>query len=259
MNDRLKAINETTATPVSTRAGLSGHPDSLTNIGPVLVDGAGGAGETAYQASRVALRNMYDALAHMHDATQANLVPTPRGNRVAMEVPPDKRQALATAMGARFESAAKAVDRSVAAVKESLAALEKATESNLVNNRRNETSVAQAASEIRAYVKGLPDAGARMAFLHDQIKDGSHEVVAAVLQTTGWVSGLTPKEMEVVRGLAEHKFAPRETAQRDAARKALDTVMQAGSKFVADYHRMIPVIKPDAGSEAVRRLAGAAS
>jgi hypothetical protein len=176
-----------------------------------------------------------------------------------MEVPNDKRPALANAMGQRFESAAKTVDRSIGAIKESLGALEKATDSKLLNPRRNEVSVAQAASEIRAYVKGFPNAAERMAFLNDQIKDGNHEVASAVLQTTGWVSGLTPKELGIVRTLAEEKFAPREMAQRDAARKALDTVMQAGGNFVREYHKMIPRIVPDKGTDAVRRLAGAAS
>jgi hypothetical protein len=119
--------------------------------------------------------------------------------------------------------------------------------------------VAAAAVQIRDYVRALPDAGARMTFLHDAIKDGHHEVVSAVLQTTPWVSGLTPKELATVRTLAEQKFATREANQRDAARKALDTVMQAGTRFVTEYTRLIPRAVPDKGTEAVRKLAGVAS
>jgi hypothetical protein len=259
-NDRLKSINESTAAAPHTAAGLIMNPDSLRNLGPTLVDGEGGVGEVAYTAARAALQSMYTALGDMDDATKANLKVVPRGNRgTAMEVPPDRRPALATAMGQRFEGAAKTVDRSVGAVKEAVAALEKAVDSKLVNPRRNETGVATAAVQIRDYIKNLVGAGERLSFLQAAIKDGQHEVASAVLQTTGWVSGLTPQELDTVRALAEQKFAPRETAQRDAARTALDTVMKAGGNFVQAYHKMIPRIVPDKGTDAVRRLAGAAS
>jgi len=66
------------------------------------------------------------------------------------------------------------------------------------------------------------------------------------------------RSVRIDRQLAEHKFAPREAAQRDAARKALDIVMQAGGRFVTEYHKMIPRIVPDKGPDAVRRLAGGA-
>jgi hypothetical protein len=257
-NERLKGINESTAAAPHTAAGLIMNPDSLRNLGPVLVDGEGGVGEVAYTAARAALQSMYTALGAMDDATKANLAMVPRGRSTAMEVPPDRRPALAAAMGQRFEGAAKTVDRSIGAVKEAVAALEKAVDSKLVNPRRNETGVATAAVQIRDYVKSLSASGERLQFLQEAIKDGQREVASAVLQTTGWVSGLTPKELAIVRGLAEEKFARRESAQRDAARKALDTVMQAGGRFVNEYHKMIPRIVPDKGTDAVRRLAGGA-
>jgi hypothetical protein len=259
MNDRLKTINESTATPVNTRSGLSGHPDALANIAPTLVDGGGGAGESAYQAARVGLKSMYDALGEMDAATAANLAPVARGSRTAMEIPNDRRAALANAMGQRFESAAKTVDRSIGAIKESLAALEKAVDSALLNPRRNETGVATAAAQIRDYVRSLKDGGARMQFLKTSIDNADHETISAVLQTSNWISGLSREEAQLVRELAEQKFATRAANQRNAARKALDTVMQAGGRFVSEYHKMVPRIVPDKGTDAVRRLAGAAS
>jgi hypothetical protein len=260
-NDRLKGINESTAAAPHTAAGLIMNPDSLRNLGPTLVDGEGGVGEVVYTAARAALQSMYTALGAMDDATKANLEVMVRGRdsrNNTMEVPPDKRPALAAAMGQRFEGAAKSVDRSVGAVREAVAALEKAVDSKLLNPRRNETGVATAAVQIRDYIKSLSGGGERLQFLQEAIKDGQHEVASAVLGTTGWVSGLTPKEQQTIRALAEQKFAPRETAQRDAARKALDTVMQAGGNFVQAYHKMIPRIVPDKGTDAVRRLAGGA-
>lgn len=258
-NDKLKNINEKTAAAPHVAAGLSGHPDALATLGPTLVDDAGGPGEVAYSAGRVALQSMYTSLAAMDDATKANLAPHQRGARQVMEVPPEKRPALAAAMGTRFENAARTVDRSIAAMRESVAALEKAVDSALVNPRRNEVGTAAAAVQIRDYVRALPSAAARTTFLQEAIKDGQHEVASAVLQTTPWVSGLTPKELALVREMAEAKFAPRATAQREAARKVLDTVMSASAKFVADYHKSLPRIVPDKGTEATRKLSGAAA
>src|SRR5689334_6806884 len=104
--ERLEKINSDTATPVSTAAGIVMHPDSIANLGPVLVDDGGGIGETAYVAARGALHSMYSALSGMNDAVKENLVQVGDGRNKTMQVPNDRRPALAAAMGQRFESAA---------------------------------------------------------------------------------------------------------------------------------------------------------
>jgi hypothetical protein len=255
MNDRLNKLNESSAVVLDAKVSPTLHPDAIFPQGSILVDDNGGPGETAYAACRSALRTMYLALSEIEAAHQAQLAPvsSPKG-QVRMEVPAERRAALSDAMARRFESVANAHARSEAAIAESIAQLQTRIANSLAHPNRERASVVQVASEIRAHMKSMGGAGQRMEFLQNAIAEGDIEVTAAVLGSTCWVSGLDKKQFAAVKDAAERRFAPRETAQRDAAERVKAALYSASRTFTGRYMDLLPTIQPSAADQALKKL-----
>jgi hypothetical protein len=255
MNDRLNKLNESSAVVLDAKVSPALHPDSISPQGAVLVDENGGPGETAYAACRSALRTMYSALSEIEAAHRAQLVPAsgPKGP-TKMVVPAERRAALSDAMARRFEGVADTHARSEAVIHESIGQLEQRIGNAVAHPNRERASVVQVASEIRAHTKGMGTAGERMAFLQNAIAEGDIEVTAAVLGSSCWVSGLDKKEFAVLKDAAERRFAPRETAQRDAAEKVKAALLAASHTFTGRYMELLPAIRPSAADQAIKKL-----
>ncbi len=256
-NARLEEINEGTAAQLDVQVGLGLHPDSISMHGTTLVDGVSGPGETVYTAARSAMASMYSGLSDLEKANTAMLVPTPVGKETKMLVPDNRKAELGAAMNQKFTSVAKAVDRNGAVIDEAIATLSQRIAIATTNPNKDRVSVSQAASEIRAHVKALKNSLERMDFVRNAIEDGDIEIASAVLQTSCYTSGLNKQEHAIVRGMAESKFAPRETAQRDAATKVRAALQAASSNFLGRYAKLVPQAAPSKQDEALRRLRGA--
>ena len=258
MSNRLDDINKETSTPVSTDAPLDHHPDSLAPLGKILVDEQSGPGEVCYRAARLAMVALHDGALAMQQAYDAIALPVDVSMKgtgaFRRQVPENKKAELANAMASKFASIAKTAERNEASVQDSIASLESRIATALGNPRRNDNSVATAASEIRTHIKSLPSKD-RMGFLNDAIEQGDREVLDAVIGYSCFASGLDRKQLVVVRQLAAAKFAPRETRQLEAARTVFDRCRAAQQSFVGRYLKLLPKVGEESrATVALRKL-----
>jgi hypothetical protein len=211
----------------------------------------------ALDAAMKAQRGLHEALRDMTNAEQQTRTKfggqlVVDGRTVMREIPEERRAQLAADLGARFESTARAFDRNLGIVNEAIANLDNRLERAL-GPKKDSPATAQAASDIRNYVRGLSD-GKRMDFLHKAATEGDHEVVTAVLSTTPWVSGINREQAATIRDLAAEHFAPKEYAARNAARKVADHLRQSSQNFVAAFKKLQPTVKPSAHAAAMAKL-----
>lgn len=170
-----------------------------------------------------------------------------------MAVPDERAAELATAITSRATRTGNATQKFMDSIDASLAELDRRVTVSITNPRKNEVSVATSASEIRQYVANMPKKD-RMSFLHDRIEKGDHQVVTAVLDGSCWVSGLNDEEFDIVRSLAQERFAPRDTAQAAALRKCRAQVETGAYEFSNVIVRNLPRVKEDRKEAALRQL-----
>jgi hypothetical protein len=259
MATKLDQINAAITSPVHTTAPLDAHPDALNPFGAVLAsEDAPPQSVECYKAGRSALQVVYAAT---HDISEADRALRDEfgtrlevdGRRIDRAIPDDRRQQFAADLGHKFAQVAKRFDSHLAVAADCVGKLESDIEKAIQNPNRDTQSVAQAASDIRAYVRALPD-DRRMSFLHQAANDGDREVLAAVLQSTPWISGLNRESFAVVRSLAAEKLAPRESSQLAAAQKLHDHLSKAAGTFARFYRGKIPVIHENANVKAIQKL-----
>ncbi len=256
-NPRLDSLNEATATPVTLSAGLDLHPDMLAPHGQVLVDDLGGSGETVYSAGRTSLKIIYEAISAIDAAHQAQLEPVApivKGAPVRKEIPHSRRAALADAMSAKFVSTSTAAERADEAVDEAIAQIETRIALATSNPRKDAVSVAQAASEIRQHVKSMKSSSERMEFVRKAIEDGDLEIASAVLQTSCYSSGFGKQEFDVIRGMTQAKFAPRDFAQRTSALAVKAALSKAQGLFLQRYAALLPRVSASPADDALANL-----
>lgn len=263
MPTKSELLLEQTNAPVSPYVSPGIHPDSLLNHAAALVADDSPATSQAFASARLGLRSLYTAL---HDFEVADLTMRRNeasgvvvdGRSIRPAISAESSAKLAATMGQRWTGVARVFDQHLNEVADAKAALEAAIAKALDNPRKNEASVAQAASEIRGYVKGLPDSK-RMNFLHGAIDAGDHEVVSAVTGASGFVSGLSRDEFATVRDLAENKFAPREYKQRSALSAVHDTLVTAAKNFTARFEKLLPTVTESASERALKAVRGEAA
>lgn len=251
--DEMLAAN---AVPINTIASPGLHPTALTPFAEPLI--GHDAARPALDAGMKALRTLYSAITDMTNAENAvrerfggSLVVD--GKTIRQEIPEERRAELSSLLSQKFESVARNFDHQLQTVEEVVSTLDARIEKALVHPKKDTPSVAQAASDIRNYVRGLPDEK-RMNFLHGAIRDGDHEVASAVLGSTPWVSGLNRESAAVVRSLSEERFAKADYDARAAARKVADHVKASAKNFTAAYCKLVPTIKPSKVAAAVAKL-----
>jgi len=94
-----------------------------------------------------------------------------------------------------------------------------------------------AASETRALLRGMKSSE-RGNLIRTAIESGDIATAHAVLTTAPFLWGGDAKEQAAYRAFAEIKFAPDQTAQRDAVVRVLEKMRNASSSFVDKYAKV---------------------
>lgn len=262
MSTKLEGILAATAPAVMSPHVSPGlHPDSILPHGPILAADDSPATAEAFSNARLGLKALY---ASMHDIEVADIETRKQhgsgvvvdGASIRPAISPERAAELAASMGQRWDATARVFDQHMKAVNQAREALEATIKKALESPKRNEASVSQAASDIRHYVKDLPN-DKRLNFLHEAIDNGDHEVVAAVLGTSGFVSGLNREQFATVKDLATKKFAPRQHEQHAALSAVADTMTLAAKNWSARFDQLLPHLKESPHEAALKALKGA--
>ncbi len=265
---KLQTIVAATATPVNAAISPTLHPDQILPLGQTLAaDDSSTA--AAFQAGRAALKSLYDGLADMEaaiDATEAKFGTGQIGSSgrigpghvvdgaaVRQVLPDDVAARLAADMGDRFARIARRFDANTKLVDDTVASLTASIDRALTPKSRD-AMAAQSAADIRRFVAALPDEKRAAWVLNAIENDGDLEVAQAILSTSGFVSGLDRPQINFVRESAAKRFAPRDAAHLEAAKKLADHLKHASAIFVERYKKRLPVVKESPHSIATKRL-----
>jgi hypothetical protein len=200
------------------------HPDVVLPLAEAL-DREGTVGRAAYGAARAALEDMYGAYADIEDAERAL--------RAA-----GRDAELAGAASRAFDRTAAAADRRIAEMRRHRAALAARVSDALADPRAAAPDGVALAQEVRAHLRGLPDAE-RVRFLHGAVEADDRRTVAAALAAPPYLSGITAQQAGAVRGLAAARWAPVDSAQAAAVDRAVERVMTASGSLVARYAKAL--------------------
>jgi hypothetical protein len=238
---------------------LSLHPDSIQPFKPILSPDQGSSAATApaYGAATAALTTLYESMGQLEDAERTTRAAYPAGQVidgafVRLGIQPEAAQRLAADMGTKFASVARTFDAQYAQVQSAAAHLDERINAALQPAQRDNMA-ASAASDIRNYVRSLPDEK-RVGFLHDAIESGDHEIMSAVLSTTPWVSGLNREQFADVKEWAREKFSPVEYAQLGALNKLAAHLESSSHIFVTRYKALLPTVRENPAIEATKKL-----
>jgi hypothetical protein len=213
----------------------------------------------AWQAARSAQQALYTGLRDIRLAEQKTRTAVgPGGNvvdgaNIRRAIPESEKAALANAMSQKYESLARSFDKNLGQVNAVIERLDTDIERALTNPKRNEVATATCASDIRRMVAAMPD-GKRVAWVHDSIVSGDHEVVSAILGTSPFVSGLDRAQMATLRDMARERFGGNAWKQHANAVKLRDHLTQSAGIFSKEYLRLLPVVKPSPAAAAVAAL-----
>jgi len=241
------------------------HPDSLLPHADVLVDSEStDVAAASYDTGRRALKSLYessDAIDQAQTACMTNQqvgVEKVSGKPIMRRgIDPQRAPQLAAAMSESFARTAAQIEASESILGNTAEKLENDVATSLINKRQNETSVSQAAGEIRNYVRSnFKDPGARLNFLMNCIEQGDHETISAVLATRPWVSGLDRDQQARVRDLAAEKFAPRAYKQLHSVNAVRQHLDRAHRSYVASYFSKLPRTAATPVDDALGKLKG---
>lgn len=247
----------TDKTPINTNVPISIHPDVLTQQEKLAeISGPkakGTIGPKALQAGKEALGTLYRTLSAIDTAEKAlnaaaapgkrrqhpdgrsdylgdlRLNATGRVQRFA-----DRDEEFRAAVQQAFERVALTTDRREKELGDYLTALDTKIEGALTDPRARMPDALALAGETRAHVKALQD-GERFGFVHAAISQGDLATVSAVINAPPFLSGLKPEEVAQLRIAAAQKFAPLETAQRQAVATIAERVRGAAQAMSAKY------------------------
>lgn len=222
------------------------HPAALGNLAPTL-DKDGTIGRAALAEAQDALGTAYRTLGSIAEAEKAlerHAKATTPGNR---RQTPDGRTAylgdirmvdgkprrftsadeeFAAAADAAITRACQTIDRRVATLDRHKAALEARVQEAL-----RPAAPLPVLQEVRAFVRGLPDAD-RTTFLTSAAQAGDRDTVGAVLSGPLYLSGISDELAETVRATAAKALAPIDWDQLAAVRAAIEMVGAAGGRLV---------------------------
>jgi hypothetical protein len=245
----------TDETPLNADISPTLHPLSIAPLKAVLETTPATA--RAFNAGSTALKNLYDSmvdLERVNELTRAKFgvgVMVAGGRTIATPLPDEVAATVAADFGLRFERTARAFDEQITVVHDVIDKLDNVV-GNSMTHKSNTPKDAAVASDIRNFVRGLPDAK-RMDWLHERIKDGDVQVVSAVLESP-WVAGIDRQQVETIKDLASMKLAPVERSQIDTAKKLHAHLVQASKLWVTRYQKMVPKVRPDGVAAATRKL-----
>lgn len=231
---------------IRTDVPISLHPGSLNPLTRTL-NQEGTVGARALGIARSAMTAAYAAYANVEDAVQS----LPLGDEVRMVNGRPTKLAigaidqLVTATEAASGRILASIQKGYEELEKIGAALDERIATALDDPARKPPPGIAVATEIRGYVKGLPDAK-RTAFAHAAVEAGDKATVAAILHAPAYLSGFTDKHLATLRQRAAAAFAPVDNAQREAVRDASDKVAAAGSRLVERFGRVRAMASPAA-------------
>jgi hypothetical protein len=231
-----------------TDAGLDLLPQNIEAYRDVLVDAPDSVTAPAYRSAWAALEKTA--------ASVAAIAGLARELRNQSQVPGASPDAAATsAMGASFSRASTMLARAHADINDAAVALTGKITAATQNPRRNEVGASQTASEIRAYVKSLPNEQ-RMSFLMNAADHGDREELWAIMQGGPFVSGFDRQKFALAKEFTERALAPTECAQRDTLQKLATKLENAGSTMLQRYSKSVPKENPQTKrkSEALKKV-----
>lgn len=130
---------------------------------------------------------------------------------------------FAAATEAAWKRTAPLIDSKVKQLRGCMTVLAERVATALEEAKRKTPEGLSHASELRAYVKALPEEK-RSAFIFQAISDGDRATVASVLHAQPFLSGLSAKAQGMLRQHAAAKFAPQDHAQHQAAATARESM-----------------------------------
>jgi hypothetical protein len=177
-----------------------------------------------------------------------------KGDITKMMVPKERAAELASAMGTVSSRVGRSTERSIGAVEESIAELDKRVAAASRHPRASAPEVVAEVAQIREHVKNMPDVK-RIGWLQGRIDEGDLAVAHAIANAdTPWVSGLDRKQHDLIREMVREKFAPRDYRQASALRAIRQTIDKAMEGFGAKYFELLPKVTPDDASEKLNKL-----
>jgi len=236
------------------------HPLSIEPMKAVLAPEHGATYTAkAFAAGTAALKNLYESMADLESVNQLMrqkyqvgvVVDGQTGRTMHKELPDDVAAQVAADYGARFDRTARVFDQQAAIVGETIEKLQGVIDSALTH-KANDPKSAAVASDIRQFVRGLPE-NKRMDWLHGRIGDGDVEIVSAVLASP-WVAGLDKAHAATIRDLASERLAAVEFAQIATCKKLAAHLQTASAAYVSQYRRIVPRVREDNAALATKKL-----
>ncbi|MCK1684662.1 hypothetical protein [Bradyrhizobium sp. 145] len=217
-------------------------------------------GAQVWSVSRDALELCYRGYALLNDTESALKEANPQTRLVngRPTIVVENTKEFAAATEAAWKRMAPLIDGKVKQLRGCMTLLAERVATALEDPKRKSPEGLSHASEVRAYVKALPEEK-RTAFIFQAISEGDRATVASVLHAQPFLSGLTADAQALIRQQAAAKFAPQDHAQHQAAATALEYVMEAGTKVGVRYgalSRSMRLSPAEKAAEKLKMLAG---
>jgi hypothetical protein len=248
----VEAIELQTQLPINTNLGTIHHPDSVCHHAAALCDTLN-APSTIYSSARQLLQTFGRELSAVHEADKMVRTPRPgakleqRGQVQVNSVDPAMHDQFVEGLNASFDRCGRALAQHKPRIVESLAMLDRGIETALKDTDRNSASVAAQHGELRALVRSSKSPMSEVAAM---IAEGDKRSVAAVLDASPRLSGLTAAQHATLRQMAEQRLAPDLFLQREAGRAVLAHLDVAANDLVARFRSYRPAPNAAKASDA---------
>jgi hypothetical protein len=266
-DSRRDRILAETNTPVVTTASPAYHPDVLAHHAADCIFDNHCPAESGLSAARRALCTIYKgnadiAAAHKESLRSVTTQPTDgRGRaqgvqKVEWVIPEEAAAPLAEAMQASLQRNAQEVEAAKLQVMAAIGTIQDTIKKDTTHPAAERASVVAECDAIRKYVAALDSVPARVFFLQQAAQTGDLTTIHAVFNARPFLSGITQKEIDLLRPVIDEAFSPMNHKQQKILLGALDTISKAAIDYGVRFKQKMPVIKPHPESAALKRLAG---
>jgi hypothetical protein len=246
------------------------HPEILSHRAPALTGRTAGAFTAAQQTlsalykNQSLILNAREAefskqrtpanLAHLQKVREGKARPGPNmvmiGAKVELALPPSDAKIFNDAAELAFRRGAAIFDSSRKKIVTELETLHAERAGRASDPAANSPKGLAMAAELRAHLKGLPNAE-RVALIREQIAAGNARLADAVCSAESFLSGLDPKTHANLVAETHKQFAPEETTKIENLVAVLKSVDDACSIAVRAYgDALVPVVGLDAAANA---------
>lgn len=199
-------------TPVDTSVSLDVHPSVANKYAADLDVESVPAGRKALASTRDALTAAYSLQSTINEVESSLRAMAPpdapvyRHNGQIRKEHGSEEQ-LAAQASQVTERTLQTIDRRIGEIEAMSTSLQTLIAASIDHPERKSIAGAAEGTEIRSYVRGLSETE-RLSFVRTAINQGDLRTVAAVLHSPAYLSGLDASTQQLLRGFAEHKFAP---------------------------------------------------